>query len=749
IGDACDDDVDGDGVSNADDTCELYSNEDQSDGLDSPTSCCGVDCYAVAPGEGVSEMGCFQGVCAPSVCASTHYANPDGPTEGPGVECLKRSGPIWVHPFLGDDDNDGLSEEAPKETLQGAVDAAVEPYTLINLMADTFTVSEQVEIPADRTGLRIQGVDEGNKKARLTTSPPDATFPVMWIRASGVEVANLELRGGATAVHIQGAAEGEDGVTLEDVLLDQVVIEQQKPAAIDGVSTPTTGVYATDVKDLTLSDVEVREQEPETGTGAWATAVYIHDGKNTRIEGLNVQDVSISPGAADAAAHGVYLSDLVDTSVVDTGIWGVSADLEGAATGLVCHDCVKLTLDTVEVQGISSGVAADAQGVVLQNLAVSATLTGLNLWDITSADGDDTAELPPGGATGLALTTEEGFLAQSDVVIRDLQVRGVTAGEATEALSAAGTQGQARGLLVAAPALLKISQISISDITAALAADVTTGDHRARGVEIASAESVELEQGSLHDIGVYTDALLQDTGVGLLVSGPVSDPVGVQSTILSQIHGEGIRVDDEGSAVGLSYSLTWSVWAGLDPGLTLGDGVLLEMDPQFVDPETGDLHLASESPAIDAGAPSGAFEPNTPGPHFCHEPQHNGARVNMGYYGGTPEATVRPGATASAPEDCDPAPECAETYISPAEGEAPADAPCGCYDNGVGALGDPCFGSIGSCAGAVAGGQIVCGDGVLACSVDVASDADPEAYVGGDELCNLNDDDCDGEVDEV
>ena len=54
--------------------------------------------------------------------------------------------------------------------------------------------------------------------------------------------------------------------------------------------------------------------------------------------------------------------------------------------------------------------------------------------------------------------------------------------------------------------------------------------------------------------------------------------------------------------------------------------------PYFVDPANGDYHLKSRSPCIDAGDPASPFS---------LEPQPNGARIDMGAYGNTPEATPK------------------------------------------------------------------------------------------------------------
>ncbi|MDP2895871.1 MAG: right-handed parallel beta-helix repeat-containing protein [bacterium] len=54
--------------------------------------------------------------------------------------------------------------------------------------------------------------------------------------------------------------------------------------------------------------------------------------------------------------------------------------------------------------------------------------------------------------------------------------------------------------------------------------------------------------------------------------------------------------------------------------------------PYFVDAGKGDYHLKSWSPCIDAGDPASPFS---------LEPQPNGARIDMGTYGNTPEATPK------------------------------------------------------------------------------------------------------------
>jgi predicted outer membrane repeat protein len=59
----------------------------------------------------------------------------------------------------------------------------------------------------------------------------------------------------------------------------------------------------------------------------------------------------------------------------------------------------------------------------------------------------------------------------------------------------------------------------------------------------------------------------------------------------------------------------------------------IDVDPLFADAANGDFHLLIGSPCIDAG------DPSTP---VASEPLPNGGRINMGAYGGTPQASLSP-----------------------------------------------------------------------------------------------------------
>ena len=88
----------------------------------------------------------------------------------------------------------------------------------------------------------------------------------------------------------------------------------------------------------------------------------------------------------------------------------------------------------------------------------------------------------------------------------------------------------------------------------------------------------------------------------------------------------------ENSVVTINYSDAEGGETGIyDPceGVMWGNGNIDE-DPLFVAPDSNDLHLLPDSSCIDAGDPCSLWE---------NEPWPNGARVNIGAYGNTIEAT--------------------------------------------------------------------------------------------------------------
>lgn len=125
-----------------------------------------------------------------------------------------------------------------------------------------------------------------------------------------------------------------------------------------------------------------------------------------------------------------------------------------------------------------------------------------------------------------------------------------------------------------------------------------------------------------------------------------------------------IVADTNSAFVAASYS----IWTGKNPGLRAGEGQLTK-DPLFASPKSLDFHLRPGSPAIDAADPAAPF---------AEEPAPNGSRANLGYDGGTKEATASGG---TPPPDPTAAPAAS---AGPGSVESPSAEPA---SNGSGARG--------------------------------------------------------------
>jgi parallel beta-helix repeat protein len=78
-----------------------------------------------------------------------------------------------------------------------------------------------------------------------------------------------------------------------------------------------------------------------------------------------------------------------------------------------------------------------------------------------------------------------------------------------------------------------------------------------------------------------------------------------------------------------SQSVAAVTYSDVQGGFT-GEGNI-DTDPLFADADNGDFHLLRDSPCIDSGDPTTSVG---------SEPLPNGGRINMGAYGGTPQASL-------------------------------------------------------------------------------------------------------------
>lgn len=155
----------------------------------------------------------------------------------------------------------------------------------------------------------------------------------------------------------------------------------------------------------------------------------------------------------------------------------------------------------------------------------------------------------------------------------------------------------------------------------------------------------------------YANRCASDGGAGVLVDSGGQTPTALDATNVtiaqhvcpdSYLGGNAVLVEvsqegDPPPEVTIRNSILWGnggsdlVGAGSSAKTTFtlteqaidGEGNL-RGDPGFVDPQAGDFHLRSGSPAIDAGDPAAGY---------AAEPDPNGGRLDLGHTGNTAEAT--------------------------------------------------------------------------------------------------------------
>lgn len=112
----------------------------------------------------------------------------------------------------------------------------------------------------------------------------------------------------------------------------------------------------------------------------------------------------------------------------------------------------------------------------------------------------------------------------------------------------------------------------------------------------------------------------QGWGVGISLENPDADDITIRNNILSQNLYAQILVEETGTGLQVDHNLFFGT------GTPYGSSYITE-NPDLVDPSSGDMHLQSSSPAIDAGSSEGA-----PADDFEGNSRPQGAEYDMGAY---------------------------------------------------------------------------------------------------------------------
>jgi hypothetical protein len=119
--------------------------------------------------------------------------------------------------------------------------------------------------------------------------------------------------------------------------------------------------------------------------------------------------------------------------------------------------------------------------------------------------------------------------------------------------------------------------------------------------------SIELH--SPRDVNIHNNSIYGAEGNGISVYGSSNFETMISHNIISSSSGYGIYYDAAFYCV-CGYDNVWNNNLGNYFGITPGYGSI-SLDPQFVDPENGDLSLQRISPCIDAGSSSWPLDPDS------------------------------------------------------------------------------------------------------------------------------------------
>jgi alpha-tubulin suppressor-like RCC1 family protein len=562
--------------------------------------------------------------------------------------------------------------------------------------------------------------------------------PALKVAASDVIVEFLEFTGGTPVVDVL-----KESGSLENIVLRDLFIHAPSSQSDALMHAPRIGLRVTAAANVSVEDVVIQSVAalPYKGT-FWCNPVVCYVDQDWApmafgvlvegVFGLTLQDVSVS----DIAVNG-------DAGVCAGEDWSVA---EGVGQPDVGDDN----------RGWASGIRIlGSQGV---------HLVGVEISDVIGLQGEDMscALATEGGGGGHATGLE--FIDTSGAVVDNLSVDGVSSGAggaANQICGESGPAGEARGIWAHGDwsSMVDFNWVQVSNITGGdtVLSDTSEPGGHAYGVHIETKATANFEHLRVTNIGAGLGGVqcaaapsnhglaaglhitsdeggLVDHATIVQVSSPGESagiafgqtvnkggadvPTTVRNSILANTGTWGL-----GAVMGgwgeISYSLVTGADVLVDESVDMGNGMLMGQPPRFVKSGSGNFHLQPISPAIDTGDPESDFD---------NEPEPNGGRVNMGYYGNTDEAGLAPGASKT---DLD-AP-CAESvfwFVGASGGGL-----CGCMSL---VEGDPAPSSncgVGLCEG----GSVECPEGGTVCSTSGLAE---------DETCNDIDDDCDDNTDE-
>ncbi len=523
----------------------------------------------------------------------------------------------------GNDANSGLNPASPKATIGAILSSyTLEPGNIIMVDQATYNLSTNLVLVAADSGITIEGVAGKTILNRGNTS--SNAYDIDFQGATNVTLENLTLTGGYVGIN---ASYGQvsTGLTVTNCIFtgDQVV--------------------GLDLQGNNGSAV-VTDNQFES----------VLDGVSFGSDGLYSQDNTIT--ATNNTAYGVV-----------NGL-NISGGLN--ASGTIENNTIYLCNNGINVSSQSEGTWVVANNTLYDNFDNNLTASGSDL----SITGNTLYQ--DGGAGSHELTDEDGIDASNGPVVSNNiiygNINGIDGSSATLSDNVI-YDNSGDGINYDAPCTIQgndiyssgawgIQYFEISDQLGVISNNLIYLN-ASGGIDIDNAYSTQVVNNTIYQTA---GPAIEMDGFNSTNNGSFPPEVNLQNNILWATAGPDVQVADgmeEGftsdyndlyfsgtgyvaqmAGVNFATLTSWAWELGLDVHS-------ISVNPQFVNPSGPDgilgytgtiyggvnhgaddnFHVQSTSPIIDAGNPSS---------EFISEPQPNGGRINVGYDGGTAQATT-------------------------------------------------------------------------------------------------------------
>jgi parallel beta-helix repeat protein len=507
----------------------------------------------------------------------------------------------------GDNANSGKTAALPMASLAALLAAYnLDAGDVVRVDTGTYRLLRNTLIAAQDAGVRVEGPAGATALLdRRSTAAGSAVIELA--NANGVTVQRLSLTGGRFGIYAALPSDS-DGVTLSD---NTLYGHTEAGIFFDGDATVSSD-SATLSGNLIFGD--------GTGTGQ-ADGIRLNYSQAVTLSGNTVRD---------HARDGIFLTNA--TGTVSGGV------VSGNAVGLLIEaGAGALTVSGVQVStNADFGIRASGQVTLSGNTVSGQSRTG-------SVGIGATGGVVSGNTV---FDNDEGIVATADAVVADNRV----------------FHQSATGIRVDTTAAVRGNTVYSNRV--GVRAEQFSGTITNNLIYANTGRGLELRGAA--GASVVNNTIYQPAGDAVRSEGASRD-VRLLNNILWVADGYAVSVAaDSREGFGSDYNLLFSTGAGKlalwgDRAFTRRVDWLYELghdahggtrDPLFVDADGADnllgytagadhgldddFRLSASSPALDAGDPAG---------DFTLEPSPNGGRVDLGAYGNTAQATLRPAQT--------------------------------------------------------------------------------------------------------